>query len=134
MRQRLAIIITSLVAIVAPIFGPSLSYVHAAPTASSIALCQGVDDGSGATSCTDDSSGTAVSNVIKGAIRIFQAIIGIISVFTILLAGMNYITSGGDAGKTKTARERIMYAVIGLVIVGLAEIIVQFALNRAYGL
>lgn len=131
MRQKLAIIITSVLAMMAPFLMPAVVY---AQTAASEAICEGVNDGSGATSCTDTTSGTAVSNVIKGAIRIFQAIIGIISVFTILLAGMNYITSGGDAGKTKTARERIMYAVIGLVIVGLAEIIVQFALNRAYGL
>ncbi len=132
MKQRLAIIITSMLAVMAPLLTPVA--VYAAPTAASEAICEGVNDGSGATSCADDSSGIAVSNVIKGAIRIFQAIIGIISVFIILMAGMNYITSGGDATKTKTARERILYAVIGLVIVGLAEIIVQFALNRAYGL
>ena len=132
MKQRLAIIITLVFTKMTPLLAPTVAY--AAPTAASEAICEGVNDGSGVTSCTDNSSGLAVSNVIKGAIRIFQAVIGIISVFTILIGGMNYITSGGDAGKTKTARDRIMYAVIGLVIVGLAEIIVQFALNRAYGL
>ena len=132
MKQRLAIIITLVVTMMTPLLAHTVAY--AAPTAASEAICEGVNDGSGVTSCTDNSSGLAVSNVIKGAIRIFQAVIGIISVFTILIGGMNYITSGGDAGKTKTARDRIMYAVIGLVIVGLAEIIVQFALNRAYGL
>jgi Type IV secretion system pilin len=73
---------------------------------------------------------TTVSTIIKTAIQIFQLIIGIIAVFTIITAGLNYITSGGDSGKTATAKNRILYAAIGLVVVALAQIIVQFILNR----
>jgi hypothetical protein len=107
-----------------------LTPVANAQTAASQALCEGADDGSANVSCTDDTSGDTVSEIVRVAIRIFQAIIGVISLFVMLTGGLNYITSGGDSAKTKSARERIMYAVIGLVIVGIAEILVQFALNR----
>jgi hypothetical protein len=49
----------------------------------------------------------------------------------VIAGGLGFVTAGGDAGKVKTARERILYAVIGLVIIGVAQAIVQFALNRA---
>lgn len=132
MIRKIALLITTSLAVFMPLVALPIS-VHAAPTASSVALCEGANDGTNNTSCTDDTSGTAVSGVVKVAIRIFQSIIGIISVFTMLTGGLNYITSGGDSAKTKSARERIIYAVIGLVVVAIAEILVQFALNRSYG-
>lgn len=74
-----------------------------------------------------------VNNLIKNAIRIFQIIVGLISVFMIITGGLKYITSGGDSSKVGEAKNAILYAVIGLVVVGIAQIIVQFALNRSFG-
>lgn len=95
------------------------------------AICAGVNTETGGTAtCNGAGAGTAISNVIRVALRIFQAIIGVISIFVMLLAGLNYIMSGGDSGKTKTAKDRILYATIGLVVVGLAEVIIAFVINR----
>lgn len=74
---------------------------------------------------------TKVNNLVKRSVQIFQVIVGIIALFMVISGGLNYITAGGDSAKLKTARERLIYAVIGLVIVGIAQTIVQFALNRA---
>lgn len=74
-----------------------------------------------------------VNALIKNAIRIFQIIVGLISVFMVIMGGLKYITSGGDSGKVGEAKNAILYAIIGLIIVGVAQVIVQFALNRSFG-
>lgn len=130
--KKLLLTLASLIAVLVPGLLPAT--VYAAPTAASQALCEGADDGSGTADCTGDTSGQTVSNIIKVAIRLFQGIVGILAVFYITMGGLGYITSSGDASKAKTARERIIYAMVGLIIVGIAEILVRFALNRAYNL
>lgn len=85
------------------------------------------------TSAVDTDADERVNALIKNAIRIFQIIVGLISVFMIITGGLKYITSGGDSSKVGEAKNAILYAVIGLVVVGVAQIIVQFALNRTFG-
>lgn len=57
------------------------------------------------------------------------AIVGIVSAIFIIYGGIGYITSSGDPGKTKKSRDAIFYALIGLIIVALAEIITAFVSN-----
>ena len=100
-------------------------------SASSDLICGGVNTESGGTAeCNGDAAGEQVSSLLKTGITIFQAIIGIIALFVLMVGGLGYVTSGGDTSKTKTAKDRILYAVIGLVVVGLSQVIVQFTLNR----
>jgi hypothetical protein len=49
----------------------------------------------------------------------------------IIVAGFRYITSGGKQESVTGAKNTILYAVIGLIIVALAQIIVRFVLNKA---
>lgn len=74
--------------------------------------------------------GPTINNVIATFVNIFTVIISITAVFMIVYGGFRYITSGGDASKTAAARNTIMYAVIGLVIVALAQAIVRFVLSE----
>jgi hypothetical protein len=57
--------------------------------------------------------------------------VGIIAVIMIVYGGFRYITSGGDATKVTSARNTILYAIIGLIIVALAQFIVKFVLKKA---
>ncbi len=74
-----------------------------------------------------------VNNAVKLGLNLFSAIVGIISVVMIIVGGIRYITSGGDSGKVTSAQNTVMYAVIGLVVVALAQIIVKFVLGRFTG-
>jgi hypothetical protein len=47
----------------------------------------------------------------------------------IIVGGLRYVTSGGDASSTKAARDTILYAVVGLVIAVMAFAIVNFVLG-----
>jgi|GEM_PF-318866 hypothetical protein len=55
--------------------------------------------------------------------------VGIIAVIVIVGAGFTYITAFGDANKIKTAKNIILYAVVGLVIIISASLITQFIYN-----
>lgn len=71
-----------------------------------------------------------VTNTIQGAIRLFQVVVGLIAVFMVIFGGLKYITSGGNDAGVKAAKNTLLYAVIGLVIVLIAEGIVRFVLTR----
>ncbi len=75
-------------------------------------------------------SQTKANDIIKTVINIFSLIVGIVSVIMIIFGGLKYITSGGDSNNVSSAKNTIIYAVIGLVIVALAQFIVQFVLNK----
>lgn len=63
-----------------------------------------------------------VTNLIQWVI----AVVGIVAVAFIVYGGILYTTSSGDPAKVKKAKDTILYAVIGLIIVALAEIITAF--------
>lgn len=114
---------------------PALMPVMASAASSADNLACGVSgDIAGTTQC--DASDTVdadnrINGIIATAIRIFQVVVGLISVIFIIMGGLKYITSGGDATSVGSAKNTILYAMVGIVVVALAEIIVQFVLNRA---
>jgi hypothetical protein len=70
-----------------------------------------------------------LSFYISQAINIFSVVVGIMAVVMIIIGGVKYITSGGDAGNVTGAKNTILYAIIGLVVVALSQVIVQFVLG-----
>ncbi|MGF7229101.1 MAG: Mbov_0395 family pilin-like conjugal transfer protein [Candidatus Saccharibacteria bacterium] len=74
-----------------------------------------------------------VNTIVTTIVNIFSAIVGVVSVIMIIYGGFKYISSGGDSGKVTEAKNTIIYAVIGLVIVALAQFIVQFVLSKVIG-
>lgn len=93
------------------------------------AACQGITDTTGG--ACDTSGATSIDKTLTTVIDIFSIIVGIIAVIMIIVAGVKFITSGGDSNKTASARSTVLYAIIGLVIVALAQVIVRFVLNKA---
>lgn len=71
--------------------------------------------------------------ILSNIINIFSWIVGIVSVIMIIYGGFRYIISGGDSNGVTAAKNTILYAIIGLVIVALAQVIVQFVLTKADG-
>jgi len=59
-----------------------------------------------------------------------SVIVGVAAVIMIILSGLRYITSGGDASKVGAAKSSLIYALIGLVIVALAQVIVHFVFAK----
>ncbi len=70
------------------------------------------------------------NGIITKVARILAWVTGIVAVFMVMAGGFMYITSGGDSNKIATAKNMIIYAAIGIVVVGLAQIIVAFIISR----
>src|SRR5665811_863947 len=91
-------------------------------------VCKGVEATGG--TCDPPAPGElTVDSAIKTAINILSFIVGVGAVIMIIVVGFQYVLSGGDSAKTGTAKYTILYAIIGLVVVALAQIIVRFVLN-----
>ena len=58
---------------------------------------------------------------------ILTLLVGILAVFGVVINGIRYITSAGDAAKAKTARGGIFAALIGVIITILAYSFIHFA-------
>lgn len=74
---------------------------------------------------------TALGNLAKSVVNIFSIIVGAASVIMIVYGGFRYITSGGSSERVGSAKNTLIYAIIGLIIVGLAQILVHFVLSQA---
>lgn len=77
-----------------------------------------------------NTGGATLGSIFESIINILSVIIGVAAVIMIMIGGFKYVTSGGDANGTKSARDTVLYAVIGLVIVGVAQAIVHLVVNR----
>lgn len=70
---------------------------------------------------------------IQGIINWVLAALGIVAVIMMIIGGVTYMTSQGDPGKTKKAKDTILYGIIGLIVALLAYAIVNFVLANIFG-
>ena len=58
-----------------------------------------------------------IGKVISGAIGAFILFASLFAFVSLMIGGINWITSSGDKAKIETARNRIINSLIGLIIV-----------------
>ncbi|MBL8122453.1 TrbC/VirB2 family protein [Candidatus Saccharibacteria bacterium] len=111
--------------------------VYAAESSNpSASVCEGasnlqINTSVSTSNCATDTTATdKVNSTITTIINVFSTIVGVIAVLMIIWGGLRYITSGGDSGKISSAKNTIIYALIGLVVVALAQFIVKFVLSK----
>lgn len=88
--------------------------------------------------CTDSNKDTAVckgkdetaGKLIQTIINILLFAIGAISVIMIIVGGIRYVLSNGNSSQINSAKDTVLYAVIGLVVALLAYAIVGFVINQ----
>src|SRR5947209_5410765 len=88
-----------------------------------------VDSSKTASDCANDKTATGSANtLITDVLQILSVVIGLVAVIMIMIGGFHYVTSGGSQEKVKKAKETLLYAIIGIIIVVLAQTIVKFVL------
>ena len=80
----------------------------------------------------DGNSTGDLMTTVNTIINVALGVIGLVAVVMIIVGGLNYTTSAGDAAKVKKAKDTIMYGVIGLVVALLAFAIVNFVLTNIF--
>ena len=96
-------------------------------------VCEGVEiaTGAGCDASASQQAETAVNRTVATVVNLLSSIVGVVAVIMIMFGGFKYITAGGDSSKISSAQQTIIYAVVGLVIVALAQIIVRFVLRES---
>jgi hypothetical protein len=89
-----------------------------------------IQDGAGA------AQGTGQPTTVEGEGGVFQTItnvllfiIGAISVIMLIIGGIRYVVSGGDSSAVTSAKNTILYAIVGIVVALLAYALVNFVLT-----
>lgn len=77
--------------------------------------------------------GTTAENAVQTLIGNAMFVLGIVAVCYGLYGGFLMLTAGGDDGKVKTGKTILIQVAIGLVVIFLANSIVQFVLTRILG-
>lgn len=92
-------------------------------------ICNGVGLTGG--SCDGGTANKSINSIIKVVVQILSLIVGVAAVIMIIIGGLRFVTSSGDAQKAASARNTIIYAGVGLVVAALAQVIVAFVLTKA---
>lgn len=122
--KKISLVIASFL-LIAPVLAPVTTF---AADNNVNSVCQGLELTGG--KCGDEKPGeTGVNSVIKTVINILSLAVGVISVVMIIIGGLKYVLSSGDSSNINSAKNTILYALVGLIIVALAQIIVKFTLN-----
>ena len=77
----------------------------------------------------DDTPIATVQNILN----VIIGVLGLVCVIVMIIGGVTYMTSSGDAGKVKKGKDTILYGLIGLVICALAFAIVNWVIIGVLG-
>lgn len=93
-------------------------------------FCAGANFAIGQTgNCTTTVNSSSFQGTVTSIVNLITFIVAAIAVVMIIYGGFRYITSGGDPGKVTSAKNTILYGLIGLVIVAVAQVLTRFVLT-----
>jgi Type IV secretion system pilin len=131
--KRTLLQLTVMLGIIAPFSVPVL--VHAQEIEKNLQcganLQFTVPEGGCETDETGASAAERVDQIVTQVIDILSLVVGVVAVIMIIVGGLRYITSGGESGSVTGAKNTILYAVVGLIVVAMAQVIVRFVVSRA---
>ncbi len=119
-----------------PVLAPAAAYA-ARPCADSVGngISDGANDaiGPGAgVNCRSTGVGNgSIGRIGHSIVTVFSLVVGAVAVIMIIYGGFRYITSGGDSNRVGAAKSTLIYAIVGLIIVALAQVIVHFVLFQS---
>lgn len=121
-------------AVSAPVAVPAIASAAENNDQVTSGLCSGSNleftTGTGCTVDSEEASGK-LNSIIKTTINVVSIVVGLVAVIMIVFGGLKYITSGGESNNVSSAKNTIIYAIIGLVVVALAQFVVRFVLDKS---
>lgn len=91
---------------------------------------QGINDGANAAQGKDQAADLfGDSGIFRTITNVLLFIIGAVAVIMLIIGGIRYTISGGDQGAVTSAKNTILYAIVGIVVALLAFAIVNFVLG-----
>lgn len=126
MRKKFQLFIAAM-AVALGVTGATLvpATTYAACKSAADCIQDGVDKAGGGGSSTADPK-----EIIQTIVHVLLFLIGAIAVIMIIIGGFRYVISQGDSGNVTSAKNTIMYAVIGLIVAIFAWAIVDFVIDN----
>lgn len=103
------------------------AYAQEAQQKSGISIWGACDENGGSAVCA--SKDTEATDVVKNILNLLLFCLGIAAVALIIHSGLKYVTSRGDPANIKSAKDTLLYAVIGLIVASLSFVIVNFVIG-----
>lgn len=131
--RNIVIVLATFAAMALPAFAPAIASAQISDTPNiKDNVCGGTNLQFGQSGGCDNASvpTNKLNGLLAKVINIFSIIVGVIAVIMIIVGGLKYITSGGESSNISGAKNTIIFALIGLVIVALAQFIVHFVLGN----
>lgn len=115
--------------------GALFSLISIAPSAPAYAAVKddiqaGACGAAGQAACDSAAATSSIDNTITGVINLLSVVIGVIAVIMLILGGFKYVTSAGNEQAVAGAKRTLLYAIIGLIVVALSQVIARFVLNN----
>ena len=93
-------------------------------------LCEGSGGTWSGSSCSNDAAeGRTVEGTFETVVNILLLLVGAVSVIMIVVGGIKLVTSGGNQQSITSAKNTIMYAVVGIIVAFLAYAVIKFVLG-----
>ena len=81
--------------------------------------------------CTEhNTTSNPIIGTLKNIAIIVAYVAGAAAILLLLVGSFQFITSGGDSNKVSSAKNTIIYALVGLVVVALAAVIIEFVVSK----
>lgn len=126
MKKLITLLVSAIFSVLIPVSALAdvtpTSEVDCSGAAASSAFCEARNETGNPLFGTD--------GILTKAARILAIVTGVISMFIMTIAGLRFVTSGGDPAKIESARNAIIYSAIGLVVAISAQAIVSLVLNN----
>jgi len=73
---------------------------------------------------------TDASELLANGLNLVYFLAGTVAVIVIIIAGIMYVSSSGDAGRVTKAKNLLTYSIVGLVIILIAFVVTNFVIGR----
>ena len=80
-----------------------------------------------------EDTGNALDKSVVNIINAVIGVLGLVCVVVMIIGGVQYMTSSGDASKVEKGKKTILYGLIGLIVCVLSFAIVNFAIDHFMG-
>ena len=120
MKRSLTLLVTTVALVL------SFGILGLAQTAAIGTISDGATSARGSQQPTDLFGNSGVFSEISSVLLF---IVGAVAVIMIVIGGLRYVVSGGDASQVQAAKNTILYALVGIIVAILAYAAVNFVIN-----
>lgn len=85
------------------------------------------------TLCSDNPTSNPLvgpDGLLIKVVNVVSIIAGVTAVIMIIISGMQFVLANGEAKRVESARNTIIFSVIGLIVIVLARFIIEFVVSR----